>query len=44
MYTRADLGWIDVEEDERYIMDDYGYPVWVPFSAPVWAGADFEVI
>jgi len=41
---RADFSWIDYAEDMRFVMDDYGYPVAIPFRAPALAIADFEDI
>ena len=44
LLTRADFGWLDIEDDIRYVMDDYGNAYHIPFCAPRWAAADFEVI
>jgi hypothetical protein len=36
VWTSDRLGMLDVEQDEAYVMDEFGTLVWVPFSLPSW--------
>lgn len=42
MFRWEVTGLIHEEQDERYMMDDFGNAVWVPFSGEPWEFQDTE--
>ena len=44
MYSRdTDVGWIWVENDLRVVMDSFGFPVVVRFTALEFEFSDFDI-